>query len=249
MLIPRQRPSVQVLQDCKIISHRGEHDNQTIRENTIAAFAAVHEAGVWGIELDVRWTIDLHPVVIHDADTMRVFNVDMVVAEVTLNELLKRVPEIPTLAQVVERFGGRIHLMVELKHIKISSTRHYSQRLQTMFSALTAGVDYHFIALRPELFECVGFAGESAFVAVAEFNVRQFSRVALDRKLAGISGQYLLLSNRMIRRHHRSNQKVGIGFPRSRFSFYRELNREVDWIFTNHALKLRSIRQRLLRDR
>jgi len=249
MLIPRSRPSQQALGGCKIISHRGEHDNRRIRENTMAAFEPVHEAGVWGIELDVRWTKDLHPVVIHDADTRRVFNVDMVIAEVTLDELLRRVPEIPTLTQVVERFGGRIHLMVELKYIVTSNKELHSRRLQHIFSSLSAGDDYHFIALHTELFDFVGFAGESAFLPVAEFNVQQFSRIALERKLAGISGQYLLLSNKMIQRHHLRKQKIGAGFPASRFSFYRELNRGVDWIFTNHALKLRSIQQELFRNR
>ena len=35
-------------------------------------------------------------------------------------------------------------------------------------------------------------------------------------------------------------------FIGSRFCLYRELNRGVDWIFTNHALKLEAIRQELL---
>lgn len=215
----------------------------------MAAFEPVDEAGVWGIELDVRWTKDLHPVVIHDADTRRVFDVDVVIAEVALDELLRRVPQIPTLAQVIERFGGRIHLMVELKHMVTANRERHTRRLEDMFSSLTAGEDYHFIALHVELFDLVGFAGENALLPVAEFNVQQFSRLALERKLAGISGQYLLLSNKIIQRHHLGKQKIGVGFPASRFSFYRELNRGVDWIFTNHALKLRSIQQDLLRDR
>ncbi|RLA05214.1 MAG: glycerophosphodiester phosphodiesterase, partial [Gammaproteobacteria bacterium] len=54
--IPRSRPSLRSLQNCKIVSHRGEHDNNSVMENTIAAFDRVVERGVWGIELDVRWT-------------------------------------------------------------------------------------------------------------------------------------------------------------------------------------------------
>ena len=84
---------------------------------------------------------------------------------------------------------------------------------------------------------------------VAEWNINAISRQALVRRFAGISGQYLLLHNRLIRRHREQQQKVGTGFASSRYCFYRELNRGVDWIFTNHALKLRAIQQDLMRDR
>ena len=49
MLVPRRRPARQALQDCKIISHRGEHDNRRVRENTLAAFAPVAAAGCWAM--------------------------------------------------------------------------------------------------------------------------------------------------------------------------------------------------------
>jgi glycerophosphoryl diester phosphodiesterase len=51
----------------------------------------------------------------------------------------------------------------------------------------------------------------------------------------------------LIQRHHRQGQKLGSGFAASRYCFYREVNRGVDWIFSNHALKLESIRRELLR--
>ena len=54
--IPRRVPSRAALQQCKIISHRGENDNREILENTLPAFAAARKAGVWGIECDIRWT-------------------------------------------------------------------------------------------------------------------------------------------------------------------------------------------------
>jgi glycerophosphoryl diester phosphodiesterase len=114
MLIPRRRPSKQALRECRLVSHRGEHDNRRVRENTLAAFRSVAAAGIWGIEFDVRWTQDLHPVVVHDPETGRVFGIDLVVAEVSLQQLRQQIPEIPTLEEVVSEFGGEIHLMVEL---------------------------------------------------------------------------------------------------------------------------------------
>ena len=102
--------------------------------------------------------------------------------------------------------------------------------------------------IKPGLFDLVDFAGREACLPVAELNVAEISRVAREHSFAGIGGQYLLMSNRLIRRHRRLQQKIGTGFAASRFCFYRELNRGVDWIFTNHALKLAAIRQALMRD-
>ncbi len=246
MLVPRRRPSRQALQDCKIISHRGEHDNHQVKENTMAAFAQVADAGSWGIEFDVRWTRDLEPVVIHDTNALRVFDIDLVVADTSLHELRRQVPEIPTLAEVVERFGGASHLMVELKRDELGATETRAQRLREIFALLNAGVDYHFLALQIDLFDLVKFAGDGACLPVAELNTGDFSRTALASDLAGVCGHYLLLNQGMIQRHHRQGQKVATGFVVSRFGFYRELNRGVDWIFTNHALKLEALRQQLL---
>jgi len=247
LLLPRRQPSLQVILNCKIISHRGEHDNRQIKENTMVAFARIAEAGGWGIEFDVRWTRDLQPVVIHDSNTMRVFGIDLEVAAVDLHELRQQLPEIPTLEEVVARFGGNTHLMVELKSDQLGAVASRADRLREIFSALTAGDDYHFLSLQLDLFELVKFAGDQACLPVAELNLGNFSRKVLTRNLAGVCGQYLLLNRALIQRHHRQGQKLGTGFIASRFCLYRELNRGVDWIFTNHALKLGAIRQELLK--
>ena len=68
MLLPRRSPEPEILRSCKIVSHRGEHDNIGVYENTFAAFDRALAQGTWGIEFDVRWTRDLQPVVAHDPD-------------------------------------------------------------------------------------------------------------------------------------------------------------------------------------
>ena len=72
-ILPRPVPDRAVLERCKIISHRGEHDNVTILENTLPAYEQARAAGVWGIEADIRFTADRVPVICHDATTLRVF--------------------------------------------------------------------------------------------------------------------------------------------------------------------------------
>ena len=247
LLVPRRRPAQQALRDCKIISHRGEHDNKQVRENTMAAFTRVAAAGAWGIELDVRWTRDLQPVVIHDSNTVRVFGINLEVATVCLSELQQQVPEIPTLQDVVDHFGGNLHLMVELKRDELGEPTIRSDRLREIFATLDAGKDYHFLALQFDLFRLVEFAGGQACLPVAELNIREFSRKILISDVAGFCGQYLLISHSLVKRHHQQGQQLGSGFVASRFCLYRELNRGVDWIFTDHALKLEAIRQELLK--
>ena len=246
MLLPRPRPSRQALMQCRLVSHRGEHDNRRVRENTLAAFRAVADAGIWGIEFDLRWTRDLEPVVIHDSTTGRVFGDDLRVAEVDLAELQRTIPDIPTLEQVVAEFGGSTHLMIELKPDRLDRDDLKAKRLAAIFDGLEAGRDYHFLALEANLFAPAAFAGPAACLLVAELGIGAYSNEVVARDYGGLCGQYLLLNRRLIDRHHARGQRLGTGFASSRFCFYRELNRGVDWIFTNNALKLGAIRERLL---
>jgi len=247
--IPRMRPSMNSLYNCKIVSHRGEHDNRLVMENTFAAFDRVVEKGIWGIELDVRWTRDLKPVVIHDAGCQRVFGKSLVVNRVTLAELQAEVPEIPSLEQVIQRYAKKVHLMVELKEEKFTDFQTQSERLQKLFASLVPARDFHVLALSQHLFNLVDFLPELALLPVAEFNISDFSQKALQNNYAGVSGQYLLVTNKLIQKHARLNQKAGTGFVCSRYCFYRELNRGVEWIFTNHALKMHAIRNKLLQSK
>jgi glycerophosphoryl diester phosphodiesterase len=246
-LIPRPRPTREALGACKIISHRGEHDNRRVCENTLAAFSASAEAGCWGFEFDVRWTRDLQPVVFHDTNTERVFGIDLVVSQVNLAQLQQLVPQIPTLEQVVDRFGGRQHLMVELKRDELGSYEARTECLRETFSTLEAVTDYHFLALQPELFDLVGFAGAKACVAVAELNVAELGRVARERGYGGICAQYMLLNSTLISQCQHLGQQVGSGFAASKYGLFREINRGVDWVFSNHAVKLAAIRREALR--
>ncbi len=249
MSCPRPRPGLESLRECRLVAHRGEHDNRATRENTIAAFAAAADAGVWGIEFDLRWTRDLQPVVIHDPDARRVFGEDVIVAEVELDELQRRLPEVPSLAQVVERFGGKTHMMIELKRDTVGHDEVKAQRLAEVLSALEPARDDHFLALAQDVFEPAAFAGARACALVAELNPGACSREALTAKYGGLCGHYLLIDRHLLRRHREAGQQLGTGFPSSRFAFYRELNRGVDWIFSNHACALARIRAELLRRR
>ena len=71
-LAPRQIHSFEILERCKIVSHRGQHDIMIGYENTIGSFDQVRETNaIWGIAFEFSWTKDLCPVVIHDPDLQR----------------------------------------------------------------------------------------------------------------------------------------------------------------------------------
>lgn len=232
---------------CRVVSHRGEHDGRTLLENTLPAFDAAVALGVWGIECDLRWTRDLAPVVIHDADLRRVFGLGRTVAACTLEELRQDCPGLPTLAEVIGRYGGRTHLMVELKQERYPDPRRQNRILEDLFAGVAPGVDFHLLSLVPEMFRRAPFAPPSACLPVARWNVPQLSRLALRRGYAGVAGHYALVGDAAIRRHHGAGQSVGTGYPRSLPVLVREINRGVDWIFCGHARRVQGWVRRLQR--
>jgi len=229
------------LERCRIVSHRGEHDNCSRLENTLAAFDAAADAGVWGLEMDIRWTVDRIPVVFHDPDTRRLYPLKITLASTPLDRLKDRFPLIPTLAEVVERFGGRKHLMLEIKAESWSGPSDRARHFKRALSHLIPGKDFHLMGLHPEMFARFDFLPARAFVPIARVRMDRFSRLAAVREYGGVSGHYLLAGSGVVDRHHRIGQKVGTGFADSRRCLYREVARGVDWIFSNRAVDMQAI--------
>ena len=238
---PRTVPALQRLSACKIISHRGQHDNAAILENTLTAFDTAVQAGVWGIEFDIRWTRDLKPMVFHDHDLTRIFNTPQVIQKMDQQALRKQFPLIPTLEEVLERYGHRVHLMVELKKEHYPDPQRQTDMLADLFSGLEPVKEYHFLALDTDMFDHVGFVPTKALLPVSQLNFRTFSRLALTHGYAGVAGHFLLINSRMAAQHQAQGQQVGVGYPRSANSLFREVNRGVDWIFSNHACEMQKV--------
>jgi len=246
MLLPRQAPAPDKLKACKIVSHRGEHDNITVFENTIAAFDRALEQGVWGIEFDVRWTRDLQPVVVHDPDLERVFRIETTVAEVEFGELRSLCPQVPLLSEVVAKYGKKMHFMIELKAEIYPDPDRQNAIFKDCFSSLQPGTDYHLMSLAPEMFDRITFVSASTFIPIALLNMSRLSELALEKNYGGVAGHYLLLSNAVLKKHDRKDQLTGTGYPGSKNCLFREVNRGVEWIFSNNAGELQGIINRLL---
>ncbi len=116
-----------------IIAHRGA--SAVVPENTLAAFRAAIEIGADGIEFDVRLTNDKTVVVFHDADLQRIADAEVLVEDLTFDELQnfdigswfnklkpklqnsdfasERIPTLEQTLELLKDYGGLIY--IELK--------------------------------------------------------------------------------------------------------------------------------------
>ena len=224
-----------------MVAHRGQHDNFSIMENTLEAVEACAQNRIWGVEIDLRWTEDLEPVVLHDPDCGRVFGrPNIAPAKYSLKLLKQQAPFIPTLEEVVDQFGLQLHLMIELKESLSDPDNRKIRRLEQILTRLRPATDYHFMSFSSEILKRVDFAPSKTCLGIAEWNVKEMSDECLKRNYGGLTGHYLLLNSKTIQRHHQAEQKLGVGFVASRRSLLREVNRGVDWLFTNHPLQAKT---------
>lgn len=99
-------------------AHRGLWKPSGLQENTIAAFRAARAAGAQMVELDVQLSADGKVVVFHDANLLRLRNLDIEVAKASAPELA-RLADIPLLQDVLADSLVPPSINVELKTGKI----------------------------------------------------------------------------------------------------------------------------------
>jgi glycerophosphoryl diester phosphodiesterase len=104
-------------------AHRGLYNrDQSVPENSLEAFGAAANAG-YGMELDLTITTDGEIVVFHDDMLTRACGVDKDIRDCTWEELqtyrlFGTDQRIPLFSEMLELVGGRVPLIVELKHTK-----------------------------------------------------------------------------------------------------------------------------------
>ncbi len=239
--LPRRVPDQATLRKCKIISHRGENNNRNVLENTLEAFAIARQAGVWGIECDIRWSADLVPLIHHDPHCGRLFGDPVALDTLSFAQIRERFPLIPSLQELVAEFGGNTHLMLEIKAEPYRDPARQKAILQDTLAELEPCTDYHFLLLDPQLAQYANFQPPQTCFLVAELNVKRLSRICLQQNFGGLTGHYLLLNQALQRRHMQAGQRIGTGFIHSRNALFRELNRGVEWIFSNRAVHIQGI--------
>lgn len=228
----------------QLVAHRGAYTLPGVIENTRAAFDPCLAAGVWGIELDIRFSRDGEPVVHHDPSCGRTFGrPDIAIASTDYQDLKQLIPDLLHLTEVVERYGGRMHLMLEIKE-NPGQRSGCSRTLRHLLESLVPEQDYHLLSLVPEDLEAFRDLPDAALVDVAWRNVGDI--IDSNQKLChgAVGGSFALLGNARLRRLRENGRKVGTGFVNTRAALCRELNRGVDWIFSDKALVLQSMLDR-----
>lgn len=243
--IPQRRPSLKQLRHVRIVSHRGAHDKAHL-ENTFEAFDQALDLGLWGVELDIRWTKDLVPVVHHDACCNRVFKKDIMIGEINFADLREAIPAIPSLEEVAHRYGRKIHLMIEIKEEPYPDPAKQNVALEQALSSIKPIEDYCFISLEPSMFDYVKFAPSETFYPVAAILSKSFAQLCLEKNYGGLLGHYFFVGDHLVNELQTNNKQIGLGFVSSKNSLYRELNRGIDWVYTDNPKKMLKIRAKCL---
>lgn len=229
--LPRKKPLLSANKPVRLIAHRGAHDRLQCIENTHAAFERALKLGCFGIEFDIHATADDVLVVNHDPDLQRLWGINKRIADMSFQELQQQVPDVPSLKDIVERYGKHMHLFIELKEPFDSEIA-----LANTLQSLDAGVDYHLLGLDNALLASLTlFAPETRLLVAGHNNTASFCQLALNQQYGGVLGHYLLLTNHKINQLWQANCHVGVGFIDSKFSLYREISRGITWLFTNNA--------------
>jgi glycerophosphoryl diester phosphodiesterase len=239
-LTPQSRKPADVGQ-VGLVAHRGAHGlgpRGLVLENTLDAFDLCLQMGVWGVELDILLTRDGEPVVHHDPHCGRLFNrPEVIIAETSFRELRAAVPQIPHLDEVLQMAAGRLHLMIEIKESwRLRSS--LPQRVTPWLKDLTPGDDYHLLSLVPDYLEGFRDVPRSAFVDVAETNTTAILQQNRALGHGAMAGSFALMGAGCLQQLRDEGRKVGTGMVENRFVLNREVNRGVDWVFTDNILTM-----------
>ena len=242
MFIPVATPDVAALKAAKIVAHRGVHENNLAMENTMAAFSLALDNKIWGIELDVRLSKDSVAFVLHDPDTQRLYGKEnkIKISATDSHYIIKHFPQIPQLSDVIIKFKDRLHLMIEIKE-DYSKHPLAIKHFKTLLSKLEPIHHYHLLSLHPDFLTPFDFVPNEAKMDVIWLNPEEIFQKNNHLNHAAIAGHFLFFNSRRISQLKAKGRSIGVGFLDSKKLLYRELNRGVDWIFTNHPLRLRKL--------
>ena len=70
-------------------------------------------------------------------------------------------------------------------------------------------------------------------------NIDETLQQTLNMGYGAISGQFMLLNDKRLKLSKKNKLITGTGFIETRGALYHEINRGIDWIFTNHPLRLK----------
>ncbi|MCT2401169.1 glycerophosphodiester phosphodiesterase [Novosphingobium mangrovi (ex Huang et al. 2023)] len=117
-----------------LIAHRGGVVSPEHPENSMGALKEAIRRGYTHVEVDLRCTRDGHVVCLHDRNLMRTTGLDLMVDEVSLQELHRHVrPDIVPTFDVFARTSaaGKLGLMVDIKEVPAPLLPAFSKGIET----------------------------------------------------------------------------------------------------------------------
>lgn len=242
-ILPRAKPNKSRVEQLRLIAHRGAHNKKlACIENTDAAFARALSLGCWGIEFDIHATSDNVLIVNHDPTLNRLWQKQQSINQLTFEQLRTLVPKIPSLEEVINNYAQHMHLFIE---IKAPFTAQIA--LKKVLQSLTPVNNYHLITLDEDVAASLtAFPSEAILLVAGHNNVSHFCNLSLKNNYGGVLGHYLLLTDRKLKPLRRAKKAIGVGQVDSKFNLYRELNRNIHWVFSNNIDLLRDTTNQLL---
>lgn len=239
--LPFSKPSSNEIKNAKIIAHRGDHINHI--ENTLAAFKSCVDAEIFGIELDIRWTKDLVPIIAHNTDAGEIYSrPDIVFSKTNFDDLRKQLPMIPTFSEVIDSFKDKIHLFIELKspHAGFLQITKMQSALEEQINRLSPGVNCHFISLNIKNFQLIPQVSKKHCALIAEWNANALAQSAIKENFGFVLGHYLILTKKIRKQIKEHNIKVATGYINHKNTAYREIRRGSPWLFSNNPIQLKN---------
>ena len=222
----------------RIVAHRGAY-GPSRRENSMESFQRCLEDEIYGVEFDIRWTKDLVPVVFHDPNTKRTTGQDLLVSEMSFQDLKKRCPSIPSFEEALDLMGKKCKMFIELKELPDGNLNRKKEVLESQLSSYSPCDDYYLLTLIPDAIAGLNLTiPKEAMVVVGQLNLPELEEYLFNNGWGGIAGHYALVKDELIERCHRNGKKVGTGHISSFRILRREVSRGIDWHFSNDPLLL-----------
>jgi len=234
---PRPFPVKECLEKVKIVAHRGAH-SKAVTENTLEAFQKALDLKLYGIEFDIRWTKDLVPVVHHDKCLNRIFKIDVLISEINFKELRQIAPDVPSLSEAIQLCAKKIHLFIELKDEYFPNLIKQNDILTQVLSELKPGDDFHLMSLDNNVLSKFNQFDKKTYLLIAVLNMLEQFELSKQNEISGVTGHFFLFKNKYLKECQNIGLLSGTGFPKSMNAFKAEVNREIDFIFTDHPDRL-----------
>ena len=209
-----------------LLGHRGARATLQVPENTIASFDLSLKHGCDGFEFDVRQSSDGQAVICHDPKSRR-----RTISRTTRVEL----SELPTLQEVLQRYGNRAFLDIELKVAGLEE-----QTLAALRDSSARG-GYVISSFLPEVVAKLNALDPRAPLGIICGNHKQLSRWR-ELPVRYLIVEKQLLQKKLVEAAHEAAREIFVWTVNRRSSILRFASFGVDGIISDDTALLASTR-------